>query len=115
MKKENKKLAQQRKAQERAKAEQAAKMGKVVPFLVVAAFVAAIVIGAVIAGRSGKKTSETEAATSSAAVERRINRMPQLLIREKLRILPRAQKRMALMHRLTPPRSRAAGISPRIS
>ena len=69
MKKENKKLAQQRKAQERAKAEQAAKMGKVVPFLVVAAFVAAIVIGAVIAGRSGKKTSETEAATSSAAVD----------------------------------------------
>ena len=69
MKKENKKLAQQRKAQERAKAEQAAKMGKAVPFLVVAAFVAVIVIGAIVAGKSGKKMTETEAATSAEAMD----------------------------------------------
>ncbi len=69
MKKENKKLAQQRKAQERAKAEQAAKMGKAVPFLVVAAFVAVIVIGAIVAGKSGKKMTETEAATSAEAAD----------------------------------------------
>ena len=44
MNKENKKLAQQRKAQERARAEKAEKWKKILPFVIIAAAAAAIVI-----------------------------------------------------------------------
>ena len=67
MNKENKKLAQQRKAQERARAEKAEKWKKILPFVIIAAAAAAIVIAVVIAGGNGKNSSGTERMTDSQA------------------------------------------------
>ena len=67
MNKENKKLAQQRKAQERARAEKAEKWKKILPFVIIAAAAAAIVIAVVIAEGNGKNSSGTERMTDSQA------------------------------------------------
>lgn len=69
MNKENKKLAQQRRTKERARAQQAQKWKKVFPLLFVVAVAAVIGIAVYFAGGAGKKAEETERAEeqSSAA------------------------------------------------
>ena len=66
MKKENRKLAQQRRAQERAKAEKMAKWEKIRPLVIVLAGIAVIIAAVFAAGKLGKKE---EASMSSSGKE----------------------------------------------
>ena len=67
MKKENRKQAQQRRAQEREKAEKLEKWKKICPLLIVLAVIAVVIITAIIAGNSGKKE---EAPTANVSADK---------------------------------------------